>query len=1047
MPQISDHIFNQKKLAAILKNKTIEDLIDKTITSEEIKAIISNWQTLIKKGILSKKNEISLQDTFLNDFFVKILQYKNITISPEEWHYEREQPTASDATRSDAALGFFGKDQKNEIHVAVELKSAKMSLDQKQIRKGSIYTPVEQAFMYASKFGKCCKWVVVSNYKEIRVYQSSSMNEYESFTIETLSEEQELKKFVFLLFRTRLIERGSESQIDRLFLENEAEQEKISKVFYEQYKKIRFDLFERLKKKNPDVDELILLEKTQKILDRFIFVCFCEDTGLLPEMIFRKVIEAVKTNGLFVKISAWDQIRALFRSIDKGDPPHNINRYNGGLFAYDELLDGQLWLDDEIIINELGAITNYDFESDLNVNILGHIFEQSISDIEELKVWISGKESDKKKGKRKKEGIYYTPEYITRYIVEQAVGGWLKDRREELGFNDLPELTEKDMDSIKFLKKGGIRFNKNIKAHLDFWEAYKKFLSNIKVLDPACGSGAFLNQAFDYLFKEGQDVNKQIAELKKGQLDIFGLDKHILQNNLFGVDLNPESVEISKLGLWLKTANKQSELTALDKNILCGNSLIDDPIVAGDRAFKWEENFPEIMKNGGFDVVIGNPPYGADLTEAVIIALKEKYKTFEYQVNSYVFFYEKGLNLIKNNGMLGYITPATFTYQHYFKNLRDFLSQYKIINICKYLYKVFQDADTGDTISWIIKKQSPKTNYNLTVNVCDKPEDALRCGMDQTISEILKPDGTYQINFNKIDFKKIYSNTLPLGKISQIIVGIKPYQTGKGVPKQTNKIVKTKPFTSNLPEDPTYKLCLIGKDFHRYRLIREPQMYLSYGDWLAEPRQTAPFFEEKIIVRQTSDSLIGTIDYKNLNLNNVYNIGKIDQKYDIKYILALLNSKLMNFVYQTIAQEKGRLFAEVKKIYLNNLPIKDIHESFQHPFADVVIDILNLNHLFFTSTHKFIHFIKSSYSPKNISKKLKDFYTLEFEDFLSELKKQKVSFSKKDEYELMELFESEKNKVMDLKRQIDQADREIDQMVYELYGLTEDEIKIVESET
>ncbi len=182
--------------------------------------------------------------------------------------------------------------------------------------------------------------------------------------------------------------------------------------------------------------------------------------------------------------------------------------------AKNVILDGKLLIGNHIF-DEAAEITDYDFESELNVNILGHIFEQSINDIEEIKSSIAGDAFDKKSGKRKKDGIFYTPEYITRYIVDQAVGGWLEDIKLDLGFKELDELREKDFDSIKFsAKTGAVRTsNKIIKAHLEFWHSYKEKLSNIKVLDPACGSGAFLNQAFDFLYKEGQFVNKQIARL------------------------------------------------------------------------------------------------------------------------------------------------------------------------------------------------------------------------------------------------------------------------------------------------------------------------------------------------------------------------------------------------------------------------------------------------------------------------------------------------------------------------------------------------------
>ena len=209
----------------------------------------------------------------------------------------------------------------------------------------------------------------------------------------------------------------------------------------------------------------------------------------------------------------------------------------------------------------------------------------------------------KKNGKRKKEGIFYTPEYITRYIVKESIGGWLDDRKKELGFYELPELSAEDYQSIKLIRKkisgsfaNTLKYNNKVEKHLAFWEAYKEKLRNIKVLDPACGSGAFLNQAFDFLYNEGQFVNDKLSALRLGQREIFELDKHILTNNIFGVDLNAESVEITKLSLWLKTANKGKELTALDDDLKCGNSLIDNPAIAGDKAFNWFLEFPRYLK-------------------------------------------------------------------------------------------------------------------------------------------------------------------------------------------------------------------------------------------------------------------------------------------------------------------------------------------------------------------------------------------------------------------------------------------------------------------
>lgn len=151
--------------------------------------------------------------------------------------------------------------------------------------------------------------------------------------------------------------------------------------------------------------------------------------------------------------------------------------------------------------------------------------------------------------------------------------------------------------------------------HLLYWTEYESILKNIKICDPACGSGAFLNQCFDYLHEEMDFVLEMKRQFNGEQFTLFDIDKEILQNNLFGVDINPESVEITKLSLWLKTAKQNQTLASLDDNIKCGNSIVADAAVV-ENAFDWQHEFPDIFAQGGFDIVVGNPPYGARLDQA-----------------------------------------------------------------------------------------------------------------------------------------------------------------------------------------------------------------------------------------------------------------------------------------------------------------------------------------------------------------------------------------------------------------------------------------------
>ena len=687
--------------------------LNKVANLAQKRDIISLWIKSLKSGRINKTKETSIQADFLNGFFGDLLGYSYK--SHDKWHLEKEYSTEVDGKFADGALGYFTMQEDKiltDVRVVIELKDANTDLDKPQNRKNDKRTPVEQAFSYATRAGGRCRWVIASNFKEIRLYRSNDISKYESFSIFELENDKVLAKFFYLLNYNQLFLEKSKSTVDALYKERQDEEEDIENGFYKDYKKIRLELFDHLKKNNKKTNELILFAKTQKILDRAIFVCFTEDTGLIPPYTFRTIIKACsedKFNQSETKL--WNRIKSLFQAIDQGYPTENINKFNGGLFAKDEILDNLIIKDE--VAEHMIALEKYKFDSDLNVNILGHIFEQSISDIEQIKAEIIGEEIDASKGKRKKDGIFYTPEFVTRYIVQEAVGGWLEDRKEELHFEKLPELVEEDYKSIVIGKKINketrkkvdvIKYNARVRKHIQFWEAYKEKLYNIKVLDPACGSGAFLNQVFDYLYVEGQKVNNQLARLKGGQSDLFDLEKHILNNNVFGIDLNPESVEITKLSLWLKTANKNKELSSLDGNIQSGNSLINDKNISVENAFSWDENFKSIMEGGGFDVIVGNPPYVGEKGHAKVFEdLKKVPKWSDFyrrRSNLYYFFIQQGIDHLKINGIQSLIVPREFISADWANKLRrGILKNTQILNIIDFHnLKVFDDAGTTSLI-------------------------------------------------------------------------------------------------------------------------------------------------------------------------------------------------------------------------------------------------------------------------------------------------------------------------------------------------------------
>jgi len=678
--------------------------------------MLKRWKKALSQSNLDETKEVSLQGDFLNNIFKFILGYISQTSGKSEWTLIQEATTEVGSKSADGLLGFFTTDKdKNLPKVIIELKDARTNLDTKQRSRKEQQSPVEQAFSYSTKFSGI-RWVIVSNFKEIRIYnKDKGQGYYHSFTLSDLVEEDNFKEFYFMFSQKTLISKTNESVMDALGEMTHINEETISKEFYRKYKNTRIKLYKHIVRINKGIDKYIALEKAQKILDRTIFVSFCEDLGLLPHSIFRRILDSAEISFNPSDTRVWEQVKGLFASIDKGNASKNINKYNGGLFSEDKKLDSLIIKDK--ILEGIIKISNYDFESDLNVNILGHIFEQSVSDIEDMKAGLNGEKTDRKKSKRKKEGIYYTPEYITRYIVDKAIGGWLEDQKEELGYYKLKELSEKDIKSVKLIgkRKGSAK----IKKHIKFWEDYQDKLRNIKILDPACGSGAFLIQAFDYLFKEGQMVNDELNILKGSQRGLFDLDKHILTNNIFGVDLNEESVQITQLSLWLKTASKEKELTALDRNIKCGNSLIDDPEVAGDKAFNWKREFKEIMEDGGFDVIIGNPPYiklqnFRKEQENSYKFLLEQYKSTQSgNFDMYIPFIERALDLLKNSCFLAFIAPNVWIYNKYGDSLKNILISnkylYQFLNFGS--YQVFKDATTYTAIQIFKKEQNKVIKY------------------------------------------------------------------------------------------------------------------------------------------------------------------------------------------------------------------------------------------------------------------------------------------------------------------------------------------------
>ena len=1017
-----NNLFNQKILA-----KKAEEEIDlsKHNFSERRKAL-NKWINNLENGVLDKSKEEEFQGEFLYDIFTTVLRAVNKSDGKNEWNLERETKTKLDGQKADGVLGFFDADGKKDVRAVIELKGAKVSLDVRQKRTGDTRTPVEQAFNYAPKYGKNCQWVIVSNYKEIRLYRSNDMTEYQVFFLEKLKDDLEFKKFIYILSFYALVgtekKKAKTIELSEEYQKNQAE---IEKKFYNEYKNIRLHIFENMRKNNPAVNENTIIEKVQKLLDRFLFICFCEDKGLLPNEIFYKTLEKGKNFG-----DVFEVFKMLCNWINLGNPRENISHFNGGLFKNDDVLES-LYVDNEVF-EEMKKISEYDFDSELNENILGHIFEQSISDIEDLKKELNGEEFDKKKGKRKKDGIFYTPKYITKYIVENSIKNWLDDKRKELGEDNLPELTEKDFEIKYSSKKSDERiYSKNYKKHIEFWTKYREAVKNIKIVDPACGSGAFLITAFEYLLNYNNYLNDKIFDLT-GTKDLFSdTTKEILQNNIFGVDLNKESVEITKLSLWLKTADKNKTLATLENNIKCGNSLIDDVEIFGELAFDWEKEFPQVFKNGGFDVVVGNPPYvlcQPSNTEEKILKFYNSFEVANYKIDLYHLFFEKGIKILNPKGYLGFITPNTYLTNKYTVNLRKLILEKTSINtIIKYNEIVFSEAGV-DVVTILLSNFKIKNNKinilsskNKTLTVIEKKEQ-----------EIWENDELKVFNLNKELSIKL-ENTILLDKIYSVTFGLQTKDKSK--------------YVSEI-KSPEWEECYTGKNISRYFLskanlyfLNNPSEVKAGGSWNMKLHKS-----KKIVVRQVGnpEPIFAYDDKKIPSLNTMYNIVNIDKNFDDFYILSILNSKLMKKYWLSKYNDNKDLFPKIKGYQLKELPIKKISLEAQQPFIEKADKMLFLNKNLQELSQKFQRLLTRKFELEKLTTKLQDWYLLKFSEFVKELKKLKIKLSLKDEIEWEEIFLEKKEEAEKVKNEIEMTDKEIDGMVYELYGLSEEEVKIIE---
>ncbi len=1151
-----------------------------------------------QKNIRNAKEE-QFQEGFLRELFVNIFGY---TLNPElNFNLTTELKNISNSRKADGAI------LKNEnAHAVIELKSTNTTdLD-------SIET---QAFGYKNHHPKCV-YVITSNFEKLRFYIQNAVDHID-FDLFNLTREQ------FSLMWLCLAKENLLNDLPLKIKDSSVlQEENITKKLYADYSRFRTAIFNNLIKNNIDTDKLLLFKKTQKLLDRFLFIFFAEDRLLLPPNSISEIVKQWTTlkDELDEYVPLYARFKKYFGYMNTGfkGKKYDIYAYNGGLFKPDEILDNIL-IDDDILHEHTIKLSNYDFETDVDVNILGHIFEHSLGEIENVQAEIKGEKVDSQKTRRKKDGIFYTPKYITKYIVENTVGKLCNEKRNEL------QIIDEDY------AKGRKNRKKEIVRTLDKkLDDYRNWLLTLTILDPACGSGAFLNQALEFLINEHQKIDELRTQLFGGAIVFSDITTDILEKNIFGVDLNEESVEIAKLSLWLRTAQKGRKLNTLSNNIKCGNSLIDDPEIAGDKAFNWHNEFPHIFSKkkkkawhittaihnsrysqrmldyhiktddaswlsendeiliteiiagiikedklnvveynicgdhmhllliceekkltkivgkikavsareynikkgytipkgksesditrghvplsdtdteakkekkkynslwtqkfgkgeikddeylnnaieyirnnrtkhklpiseriekikeeflctkehafrteytGGFDVVIGNPPYVPTeyIHEHDKIYLEKTYQSAFGRINLFPVFYEKGLLVLKQDGLLSFITPYTILKNQYYKEARKYILEKSTISVLVDFkgITVFEDAAVDSIILTLRKKLNDNNKFTSIFNIKDFQTNQYQVA-DTFQNDILKSDDlSFNVSLNDKLIKRISKNCKSLKEIINFNQGI---ITGGN-----------KKFITPVKSELTKKI-ITGSDFNRYSIVPSDNYIIYDKEKLHRPRKKEIFeVQEKILLRQTGAYPICAIDTERYyTLDTVHNGLLIDSNYDLKYLLTLLNSKLLRFLYENSINESGKVFAQVKIIYIDPLPIRIVGKEEQEQFISLAELIISESSNLTNLRKQFINLLLNKYEIGKLSKKLQNWYEIEFKDFLKELKKAKIELGLSEEAEWMLYFNEQKEKAQIIKSEIEKTDKEIDQMVYELYGLSEEEIKIVEGTT
>ncbi len=894
---------------------------------EKLQLLVNRYQAEVDAGKVKKYTEEEVKKGFLLPLF-DILGWNTV---------ERSEVSAEEHIKSSGRVD-YGFYLNGWPKFYLEAKSPKANIHDEQWAR--------QAVRYA--WNKGVTWAVLTNFDRLLVFNAqdikSSLANKSLFDIsytEYISEFERLWLLSKKSFTANTLDTYAE-KIGKKF-----QRMPISSLLYKDLDECRNLLTDALSTWNAKVESDLLDEGVQKLLDRLIFIRVAEDRGVEPPTLL-PLVRAWDSSKDKNKVPLYASMVSAFR---KFDATYNSNLFSEHPFEEWEEYSGATQKAITILYGKQGYY-EYDFKA-MPADVLGAVYENYLG--HRLSKSKKGTTLDKDAGKRKEQGIYYTPNFIVDYIVQHA----------------LQPVLERCTNAEQLLK--------------------------IKVLDPACGSGSFLIKALEVLNNKYKEFGYPGDEMTKLQ---------ILTSNLYGVDLDEQAVEITRLNLLINSLDGKMKLPLLSSNIKCGNSLVSGTDAElkkyfganfrDKKPFNWEEEFPTVFAQGGFDVVIGNPPYinsnqlGDIAGEEVKSFWRDKFQSAKRTYDIYVLFIELSLSLCKKDGCVALITPNKYLSSPYGEALRKLIAEkYTLISVLDlYGVKVFENPSVYPIIT-VIKAKKPLERYrfsiekahseNLNGRIYNIDSDALRMMPEYVWGPILSEN----IRF----IEKIFKKSLPLEQVAEV--------------QATSTAAEADEYTTYINNEKIGVKVINTGTIDRYSTTYGKVSFKNKGKQLDEPyldiskiskKRSHLYTAPKIVIAKIAlriEAFLDSGEYASINTNCVHSPKK---GFTLEYLAAILNSKLFSFVYSEVFSglKMGGGYFQFQAPQLRILPVTKVSVDAQKPLISLVNKIMALN------------------------SKLND-------------------------------GSEHSNKWEQLKSEIEKTDEKIDQEVYKLYGLTDEEVKVVGS--